>query len=53
MIPAVTNAKMSNIKMMPLDQCSHHDRESFSADSGIGRTTGVDRADAGVSNVAD
>ena len=41
MMPAVTNAKMSNIKIMPLDQCSHQDRESASADSGIGRTTGL------------
>jgi hypothetical protein len=40
-MPAVTKAKISNIKMMPLDQCSHHDRESVSADSGIGRTTGL------------
>lgn len=50
MMPAVTKARINNIKMMPLDQCSHQDRESFSADSGIGRTTGVERADAGVSN---
>lgn len=51
MIPAVTKAKIKSIKMMPLDQCSHHERESFSVASGTGRITGVGRIEAGASKL--
>ena len=51
MIPAVTNAKIKSIRMMPLDQCSHHERESFSVVSGTGRITGVGRVAAGTSKL--
>ena len=51
MIPAVTRARISSIRMMPLDQCSHHERESCSVASGTGRIMGAGRLAAGTSKV--